>query len=64
MIEDERRPVKGPVHEIGGDLSTLSIEELKERIALLKAEIGRLEAAIDAKQASRASADSVFRGGA
>jgi uncharacterized small protein (DUF1192 family) len=45
---------------IGEDLAMLSVEELHERIATLTAEIARLEAAIAAKQSSRAAADAVF----
>jgi uncharacterized small protein (DUF1192 family) len=48
-------------HEIGQDLSLLSVGELNERIALLKEEIGRLEAERDRKQASKSAADSVFK---
>jgi uncharacterized small protein (DUF1192 family) len=32
-----------------------------ERIALLRSEIGRLEKAIEARQATRAAANSVFK---
>lgn len=60
MEEDQPRPKK-KVHEIGQDLSMLSVDELKERIETLKAEISRLEASIKAKEASRSAADSVFK---
>ncbi len=59
--EDDDRPKKKVVHEIGQDLATLSVEELGERIDVLRTEIGRLEAAIAAKKASRSSADQFFR---
>ena len=50
-----------PVHEIGQNLDDLSAPELAERIALLKAEIERLERAIEARQATRAAARSAFK---
>lgn len=59
MDEDLPRPKK--VHELGQDLSMLSVEELKERIEALKAEISRLESSMNTKQASRSAADSVFK---
>ena len=43
-IDEDDRPKKKIVHEIGQDLSLLSVGELSERIALLKEEIARLEA--------------------
>ena len=52
-IDDDDRPKKKIVHEIGQDLALLSVKELQERIALLKEEIARLEADIASKQASR-----------
>lgn len=58
---DEDRPVRKTVHDIGQDLSLLSVDELKLRIELLKAEIARLEAEAVAKGASRAAADSLFK---
>jgi uncharacterized small protein (DUF1192 family) len=61
MVFEDDRPKKKPVHEIGQDLSLLSVEELAERIAALKAEIARLEASIAAKRASRSSADQFFK---
>src|ERR1043166_2040050 len=59
--EDDDRPKKKIVHEIGQELTLLSVKELQERIALLKEEIARLEAAINRKQASRNVADSYFK---
>lgn len=52
---------KPPVHEIGIDLTTLSVAELRERIDLLKAEIARLETSISSKMSSKAAAESVFK---
>ena len=60
-MDDDDRPKKKVVHEIGQDLALLSVKELEERIAALKEEIGRLEAAIARKQASRGVADQFFR---
>ena len=53
---------KPPVaHEIGQNLDAVSAPELSERIALLRSEIDRLEKAIEARQATRVAADSVFK---
>jgi len=60
MEEDEVRKKK-PVHELGQDLTLLSVEELGERIAALESEIARLETAMAAKKASRAAADQFFK---
>jgi uncharacterized small protein (DUF1192 family) len=60
-LDEEERPRKMLAHEIGQDLSLLSVEELRERIALLAEEIKRLEAALAAKQASRSAADRFFK---
>jgi uncharacterized small protein (DUF1192 family) len=60
-IEDDDRPRKKISHEIGQDLSLLSVEELAERIALLKSEIERLEAAATRKRASKDAANSFFK---
>jgi uncharacterized small protein (DUF1192 family) len=60
LFDDE--PRKQPKqHEIGQDLSLLSVGELDERIALLKAEIERLEAELQAKGATKSAAESLFR---
>jgi uncharacterized small protein (DUF1192 family) len=59
--EDEDRPRKAVAHEIGQDLSLLSVEELTVRIALLRGEIDRLESAVAKKRASRDAAASIFK---
>ncbi|MCA1406064.1 DUF1192 domain-containing protein [Ensifer sp. IC3342] len=58
---DDDLPKKKTVHEIGSDLSLLSVDELTARIALLTEEIARLEAERDRKSASRSAADKLFR---
>ncbi len=60
-MEDDDRPKKKVVHEIGQDLALLSIKELQERIALLDEEIARLQATIASKQGSRNVADQFFK---
>ena len=59
--EDDDRPKKKIVHEIGQDLALLSVKDLQERIVLLKEEITRLEGSIASKQASRSVADTFFK---
>lgn len=61
MAAEPDEPRRKVVHEIGQDLSTLGIEEIDARVALLKDEIERLAAARRAKTASRAAADAVFK---
>ena len=58
---DEEAPKKKKVHEIGEDLATLSLAELADRIALLKAEIARIEQDIAAKRASADVASTFFK---
>jgi uncharacterized small protein (DUF1192 family) len=60
-MEDDDRPKKKVIHEIGQELALLSVAELQERIAQLKDEIARLDAAIAKKQASRSVADTFFK---
>ena len=59
--DDDERPKKKIAHEIGQDLSLLSVKELDERIGLLKEEIARLEADKVKKQAQRSAADQFFK---
>lgn len=49
------------VHEIGQDLSLLSVDELRERIGQLRAEIARLEDELVAKGSTRQAAEALFR---
>jgi uncharacterized small protein (DUF1192 family) len=60
-IEEDDRPKKKISHEIGQDLYLLSVAELNERIALMRAEIARLEADINKKQSQRSAADQFFK---
>jgi uncharacterized small protein (DUF1192 family) len=60
-IDEDDRPKKKIVHEIGQDLTLLSVAELNGRIALMREEIARLEADIKNKQASRSAADQFFK---
>jgi uncharacterized small protein (DUF1192 family) len=60
-IDEEDRPAKKVAHDIGQDLALLSVEELSDRIALLKTEIGRLEGALMGKRASRDAASKFFK---
>ena len=61
-VFDEELPKKKKAgHELGEDLAALSVDELGERIALLRTEIARLEEAIAAKRASANVAESFFK---
>ncbi len=57
--EEPARPKR--THEIGQDLSLLSVDELSERIDQLQAEIGRLEGELRAKGSTRQAAEALFR---
>jgi uncharacterized small protein (DUF1192 family) len=60
-MEDDDRPKKKVAHEIGQDLTLLSVEELGARIELMRGEIARLEADMSKKRASRSAADQFFK---
>jgi uncharacterized small protein (DUF1192 family) len=57
--EEPNKPAR--IHEIGQDLSLLSVGELSDRIAQLKVEIARLEAELSAKGATKSAAEALFR---
>jgi uncharacterized small protein (DUF1192 family) len=60
LFDDE--PLKPKrVHEIGQDLSLLSVNELNERIGQLRGEIERLEAELRSKGATKLAAEALFR---
>jgi uncharacterized small protein (DUF1192 family) len=60
-FQDERPLKQKTVHELGQDLSPISIDELGERIEALKAEIARIEAEIARKQAVKSAAFDIFK---
>ncbi len=60
FLEDDRPRSKKP-HEMGEDISSLSVHELGERIALLETEIKRLEKARVARQATKSAAEGFFK---
>ncbi|HEY1310763.1 MAG TPA: DUF1192 domain-containing protein [Pseudolabrys sp.] len=60
-IDDDDKPKKKIAHEIGQDLSLLSVEELAARVQILNDEIARLEADKKRKQATRSAADQFFK---
>jgi uncharacterized small protein (DUF1192 family) len=60
-IDEDDKPKKKIAHEIGQDLSLLSVEELSQRVQLLHDEINRLEADMAQKRVSRSAADQFFK---
>lgn len=54
-------PAKKLAHEVGQDLSRLSVDELAARIGLLREEIARIEAAMSSKSAQKQAADLFFK---
>jgi uncharacterized small protein (DUF1192 family) len=60
-VDPDDLPKKKITHEMGLDLSLLSVAELTERVSLLKEEIARLEAEINRKRASKSVADTFFK---
>ena len=60
IFDDEpKKPAR--IHEIGQDLSLLSVGDLEERITQLRIEIGRLEAELKSKGSTKAAAEAFFR---
>jgi uncharacterized small protein (DUF1192 family) len=60
-IDPDDLPKKKITHEMGQELSLLSVGELAERVALLKEEIARLEAEMSRKRTSKSAADTFFK---
>lgn len=58
---DEEPTKKKRVHEIGQDLSALSVGDLRERIDQLKDEVARLETELGAKGSTKAAAEALFK---
>ena len=62
MIWDDDPPQKKRREAaLGADLSTFSVEELTDYLAVLAAERERVEAALAKKKASQQAAQSVFK---
>jgi len=59
--EDDDRPQRKITHEIGQDLSLLSVDDIEVRIAVLAAEIERLKTDAGRKRASRDAANAFFK---
>lgn len=60
IFDDEpKKPAR--IHQIGQDLSLLSVDELAERIGQLQAEITRLEVELKSKGSTKAAAEALFR---
>jgi len=59
---DDLEPQKSKVRaEIGGDLSTWSLEDIDEQIAELETEITRLRTEKDRKRGSLSAAEAFFK---
>jgi uncharacterized small protein (DUF1192 family) len=61
IADDDDRPKKKIVHEIGQELGLLSVEELQARVEVLRNEIQRIEDDMQRKKASRTAADQFFK---
>jgi uncharacterized small protein (DUF1192 family) len=60
-MDEEDGPVRKRARLEKPVLDSLSVEELREYIVELKAEIARVEADIERKQGHRSAADAFFR---
>jgi uncharacterized small protein (DUF1192 family) len=60
-IDEDDKPKKKIAHEIGQDLTLLSVDELAARVQLMRDEISRLEADMAQKRVSRTAADQFFK---
>lgn len=61
LFADDDAPRRKTTHEVGQDLSQLSVAEIDARIELLKGEIERLRLMRESKQATKSAADALFR---
>lgn len=59
--EEDDAPRPRRTYELGQPLDLLSVHEIDETIAALRAEIARLESARAAKASASAAADAFFR---
>ncbi len=61
MDLEDLEPKKAKAHQLGADLSKLSVGDLKALAETLRAEIARVEQAMGAKQSSLTAAESAFK---
>jgi uncharacterized small protein (DUF1192 family) len=61
LSEETTRALKPKAHEIGQDLSRLSVDEIEERILVLEREIERLNEVRSGKEQTKLAADAFFR---
>lgn len=61
LFDDDLPRPGTPAPGIGGDLSELSVEELREHLARLQGEIVRVEQEISSKMSVLDAADSFFK---
>lgn len=61
MFHDEPLTSRTDALVPGEDLSELGIEQLNERLEVLRQEMGRTEAAIKQKKAGRSAAEAFFK---
>jgi uncharacterized small protein (DUF1192 family) len=61
MDIEDLEPRKRRTHELGQELSKLSVAELEELIAALKDEIKRVEQVLASKQSSMSAAEAAFK---
>jgi len=61
MDLEDLEPKKAKAHQLGADLSKLSVGDLNALAETLRAEIARVERAMAAKQSSLTAAESVFK---
>jgi uncharacterized small protein (DUF1192 family) len=61
MDLDDLVPKKKKGHELGQDLSKLSVGELQALVDALKEEIARVEQTLQAKQSSKSAAEAAFK---
>jgi uncharacterized small protein (DUF1192 family) len=54
-------PKRAKGHELGKDLTKLSVGELEALIGELKEEVARVEQALVAKRSSKSAADAAFK---